>query len=209
MTYLGFPSGKRLVHVSTTLQYASFSSPPLKPPIAMPGVSRATISSQHSLRSPKFSPPCMMQNRFCVSGFLCAAMHLSSQRTDLCIASFILTSSGEVVTITSSNCMIISDPMLFWRDMECSGVRSMGVPSCGLRKRTPSSVILANFRRETIWNLQQGISFNFKVTAKAKERSPTHHYQSRYCDSILAAYALLQSCPVRLVQASSPSDMYC
>lgn len=58
--------------------------------------------------------------------------------------------------------------------MECSGVRSLdsfrdktygckkgkrmayiGVLSCGLRKRTPSSVIFANFRRLTIWNLDK------------------------------------------------------
>ena len=29
----------------------------------------------------------------------------------------------------------------------------IGVPSCGLRKRTPSSVTLASLRRLTIWNL--------------------------------------------------------
>ena len=55
--------------------------------------------------------------------------------------------------------------------MECSGVSSldivnegnitvdsdlffyMGVPSWGLRKRTPSSVTLASFSKLTIWNL--------------------------------------------------------
>lgn len=48
---------------------------------------------------------------------------------------------------------MMSEPMEFWREMECSGVRSMGVPSCGLRKRTPSSVTWASLRRETIWKL--------------------------------------------------------
>lgn len=47
----------------------------------------------------------------------------------------------------------MSEPMVFCRQMECSGVRSMGVPSWGERKRTPSSVMFASLRRETIWNL--------------------------------------------------------
>lgn len=67
----------------------------------------------------------------------------------------------------------MSEPMEFWRDMECSGVRSLaefdqdkvgffiggrkktgrtyiGVPSCGLKNLTPSSVIVASFNSETI-----------------------------------------------------------
>lgn len=31
----------------------------------------------------------------------------------------------------------------------------IGVPSCGLRKRTPSSVTFASFNKETIWKLKQ------------------------------------------------------
>lgn len=60
---------------------------------------------------------------------------------------------------------------MFWREMECSGVSNlkgsvsgkgwgedeeeayMGVPSWGLRKRTPSSVTFASLRRLTIWKL--------------------------------------------------------
>ena len=34
------------------------------------------------------------------------------------------------------------------------GVTYIGVPSCGLRKRTPSSVTCASFSRETIWKLR-------------------------------------------------------
>jgi hypothetical protein len=33
--------------------------------------------------------------------------------------------SGEVVAMTSSSCMIMSEPMEFCREMECSGVRSL------------------------------------------------------------------------------------
>lgn len=48
---------------------------------------------------------------------------------------------------------MMSEPMLFWSEMECSGVKSMGERSCGERKRTPSSVTVASSRRETIWKL--------------------------------------------------------
>lgn len=44
---------------------------------------------------------------------------------DLSIASFIRSASGEVVAMTSSSCIMISEPMVFWRDIECSGVRSL------------------------------------------------------------------------------------
>lgn len=112
-----------------TLQKSSFASPPERPPIAIPGVSRATISSQHCFRSSKSKPPWTMQNRFCFSGYRCATMHRSSHLTERSIASLILTWSGEVVAITSSNCMIISDPIEFCKDMECSGVRSLELVS--------------------------------------------------------------------------------
>lgn len=52
-------------------------------------------------------------------------MQRSSHLMDLSMASFILRVSGEVVTITSSSCMIMSDPIVFCRDIECSGVRSL------------------------------------------------------------------------------------
>lgn len=97
------------------------------------------------------------------------------------MASCILAASGVVVAMTSSSCMMMSEPMEFWREMECSGVRSLniyqygfffvlfcflkgegvayiGVPSWGLRKRTPSSVTLASFSSETIWNLLSSAS---------------------------------------------------
>lgn len=125
ITYLGFFSGSSPVHVSTTLQYASFSSPPDRPPIAIPGVSRATISAVHSLRRLRSRPPCIMQKRFCLSGYLCALMQRSSHRTERSIASFIRARSGEVVAITSSSCIIMSEPIEFWRDIECSGVSSL------------------------------------------------------------------------------------
>ena len=95
-------------------------------------------------------------------------MQRSSHLIDRSIASFIRSVSGEVVAMTSSSCIIMSEPMVFWREMECSGVSSLdminqedftedsdllfyiGVPSCGLKKRTPSSVTLASFSRLTI-----------------------------------------------------------
>jgi hypothetical protein len=43
-----------------------------------------------------------------------------------CVASVMRAVSGEVVAITSSSCMMMSEPMEFWREMECSGVRSLG-----------------------------------------------------------------------------------
>jgi len=67
----------------------------------------------------------MMQKRFWLSGFLWAAMQRSSQRMERCMASFMRAWSGEVVTMTSSSCMMMSEPMEFWREMECSGVRSL------------------------------------------------------------------------------------
>ena len=42
-----------------------------------------------------------------------------------CMASVMRGRSGEVVWITSSSCMMMSEPMLFCRDIECSGVRSL------------------------------------------------------------------------------------
>lgn len=129
MTYRGFFSGNRPVHVSTTLQYSLFSSPPDKPPMAMPGVSLATISVVHCRRRSRSKPPCMIQKRFWRSGYLCAFIQRSSQRTERSMASFMRARSGEVVAITSSSCIMISEPIEFCSDMECSGVSSMGDPS--------------------------------------------------------------------------------
>ena len=47
MRYLGFSSGSTSVHKVTILQNSSFSSPPLKPPIAKPGTSLLTISEMN------------------------------------------------------------------------------------------------------------------------------------------------------------------
>src|SRR5688572_29773544 len=83
-------------------------------------------------------------------------MHLSNHRIDLYIASSIRALSGLVVAITSSNCIMMSEPIEFCNEIECSGVKSIGVPSCGERNLTPSSVTLANSSSETIWNLNGG-----------------------------------------------------
>lgn len=52
-------------------------------------------------------------------------MQRSSQRIDRSMASRMRAVSGEVVAITSSNCIMMSEPMVFWREMECSGVNSL------------------------------------------------------------------------------------
>lgn len=93
--------------------------------MAIPGVSRLAISLQQIFLIPRSRPPCIIQKRFWRSGFLCADMQRSSHLIERSIASFILTSSGEVVAITSSSCMIMSEPIEFCREMECSGVRSL------------------------------------------------------------------------------------
>lgn len=67
----------------------------------------------------------MMQKRFWVEGLACEAMQRSSQRTLRCMASVMRARSGDVVWITSSSCMMMSLPMEFWSDIECSGVRSL------------------------------------------------------------------------------------
>ena len=68
----------------------------------------------------------------------------------LCIASSTL---GPVVRLwtTSSSCMMMSAPMLFWISMDLSGVRSISSPLKGDWNCTPSSVIFASFSRDTIW----------------------------------------------------------
>lgn len=52
-------------------------------------------------------------------------MQRSNHLIDLSMASFIRCMSGDVLAMTSSSCMIISDPILFCRDIECSGVKSL------------------------------------------------------------------------------------
>ena len=53
-----------------TLQKSAFASPPDRPPIAMPGVSRFTISREHSRLNARSRPPWIMQKRFCLLGYL-------------------------------------------------------------------------------------------------------------------------------------------
>ena len=141
ITYLGLCSGNQFVQALTlerlldqiigkngrtcTLQNSSFASPPDKPPMAIPGVSRFTISLQHVSLRPRSRPPWIIQNRLCLSGCLWAAMHRSSQRIERCMASSILLRSGEVVAITSSSCITISEPIEFCNEIECSGVSSL------------------------------------------------------------------------------------
>ena len=140
-----------------TSQYDTLSSPPESPPIATPGVSLAAISSQHNFLNSRSSPPWMMQNKFCDSGFLWAAMQRSSHLIERSIASFMRAMSGDVVAITSSSCMIMSEPMVFWRDMECSGVRSLctllsitqmnyGLESWGVLRKARESLTLGCHR---------------------------------------------------------------
>lgn len=143
MRYRGFSRGRWSVLRVTIRQKSSFSSPPLRPPIAKPGTSRLVISavggisfhhqcltarllhlqldmkvkrdilsfspSRQALRRSAFSPPWIMAKRFCLSGFLLAAMQRSSQRMDRCIAS---STRGPVTVLltTSSSCIMISDP---------------------------------------------------------------------------------------------------
>lgn len=52
-------------------------------------------------------------------------MHRSSHLMDRSIASLILSASGDVVAMTSSSCMMMSEPMVFWREIECSGVSNL------------------------------------------------------------------------------------
>ena len=54
-------------------------------------------------------------------------MQRSSHLMDRSMASFIRSVSGEVVAMTSSSCIIMSEPMVFWREMECSGVNSLDI----------------------------------------------------------------------------------
>jgi hypothetical protein len=122
-----------------TLQNSSLASPPDKPPIAMPGVSLFTISRQHVSRRSRSKPPCMIQKRFCESGFLCAAIQRSSQRIERYIASLIRSRSGEVVAITSSSCIMMSEPIEFWRDIECSGVSSLSLSA--LEEEQPLAIV--------------------------------------------------------------------
>jgi hypothetical protein len=101
-------------------------------------------------------------------------MHLSNHLTLRSMASRMRFVSGEVVTRTSSSCMMISLPIVFWSVIECSGVRSMGEPSWGERKRTPSSVMVASLRRETIWKLGWlgHVSWCFEIQYGRREDIP-------------------------------------
>ena len=62
-------------------------------------------------------------------------MQRSSHLMDRSIASFIRSVSGEVVAMTSSSCIIMSEPMVFWREMECSGVNSLDIVNEGILRK--------------------------------------------------------------------------
>ena len=57
-----------------------------------------------------------------------------------------------VLLTTSSSCIMISAPIEFWISVDFSGVSSISWPSWGDWNLTPSSVISANFNKDTIWN---------------------------------------------------------
>lgn len=212
-----------------TLQNSSFASPPDRPPMAIPGVSRATISSQHCFRNSRSRPPWMIQKRFCRSGYLCSSMHRSSHRTDRSIASLMRAWSGEVVAITSSNCIIISDPIEFWREMECSGVSNLievsisdaqlqGLLGSHLHwgaivRAKESDSFLCDRRQlkkrdhlETKW--QKCPVSNILSMCDRRIVYLTPHYRSRDSDPSLVTYAHRRLHLVPPDQASDPSDMY-
>ena len=62
-------------------------------------------------------------------------MQRSSHLIDRSIASFIRSVSGEVVAMTSSSCIIMSEPMVFWREMECSGVSNLDIVNWGIVRK--------------------------------------------------------------------------
>ena len=185
--------------------------------MAMPGVSLATISSQHFRLISRSRPPWMMQNRFCRSGYLCASMHRSSQRMERSMASCIRARSGDVVAMTSSSCIMISEPIEFCNDIECSGVRSLlhvngesvdssstriaaytGVPSCGLRNLTPSSVTVASFNNETIWKLRVKSTIRHEANVRWKNSHPplsVSMFLSQPCNRCAPPTTSNTSCP--------------
>ena len=62
-------------------------------------------------------------------------MQRSSHLIDRSIASFIRSVSREVVAMTSSSCIIMSEPMVFWREMECSGVSNLAIVNWGIVRK--------------------------------------------------------------------------
>ena len=62
-------------------------------------------------------------------------MQRSSHLIDRSMASFILSASGDVVAMTSSSCIIMSEPMVFWREMECSGVSNLEAVNQGVAQK--------------------------------------------------------------------------
>ena len=62
--YRGLFLGKTSVEAATCRQNLSFSSPPLRPPIANPGVSLSISSLAHSFRNSSFKPPVKKRNNF-------------------------------------------------------------------------------------------------------------------------------------------------
>jgi hypothetical protein len=70
------------------------------------------------------------------------------------------------------------------------------VPSCGLKKRTPSSVTFASLRRDTIWKLTSE-SATGRVLTKLVG-SPTHHYLHPSAPKLGESRGPLQA-PVRML----------
>jgi hypothetical protein len=62
-------------------------------------------------------------------------------------------------------------------DVKAIKAAYMGEPSCGLKNRTPSSVTLASFKRDTIWKLTPESAR--ERSSMRLEGSPTHHYLYR------------------------------
>jgi len=190
----------------------------------MPGVSLCTISSQHCRRNSRSRPPWIMQNKFCFSGYLCATIHRSSQRTDRSIASCIRARSGDVVWMTSSNCIMMSDPIEFCRAMECSGVSNLNpcqlIPIKNGRQRVHRTPIMRTQKPHTLLRdlcqLEQrdhlktfgGNQFTHHYLCPVRRRL-TRHCQSRYCSSTLVTCERRRSCPARPVPVLSPSGTCC
>ena len=98
------------------------------------------------------------KGRACSVGRWWLAMHLSIQRSVRWVASSKRSGPTWTEETTSSSAIMMSAPMLFWMAMLRSGVSSMRSPVVGDWKVTPSSVISARSRRETIWKPPLSVS---------------------------------------------------
>lgn len=134
-----------------------------------------------------------------------------------------------MVAITSSNCIIISDPIEFWREMECSGVSNLvkvsisGAQLQGLlrshlhwgaivRAKEPHSFLCdrrqlkKRHHLETEWQTYPVSNIPSMCDRRIVYLTP--HYRSRDSDPSLVTYALRRLHLVPPDQASDPSDMY-